>query len=60
MKRYILGLAACTAAMGAAAQTDAYIKLRDEKKTHPRIDAITFPATPTPAICMTPSMATAR
>ena len=43
MKRYILGLVACTAAMGAAAQTDAYIKLRDEKKTHPRIDAITFP-----------------
>ena len=43
MKRYILGLVACTAAMGAAAQTDAYIKLRDEKNTHPRIDAITFP-----------------
>ena len=43
MKRYILGLVACTAAMGAAAQTDAYIKLRDEKKTHPRIDAITCP-----------------
>ena len=43
MNRYILGLVACAAAMNAAAQTDAYIKLRDEKKTHPRIDAITFP-----------------
>lgn len=30
-------------ALGATAQTDAYIKLRDEKKTHPRIEAITFP-----------------
>ena len=29
--------------MSAFAQTDAYIKLRDEKKTHPRIMEITFP-----------------
>lgn len=29
--------------MSAYAQTDAYIKLRDEKKTHPRIESITFP-----------------
>ncbi|MDE5795246.1 MAG: DUF4861 domain-containing protein [Muribaculaceae bacterium] len=29
--------------MSAFAQTDAYIKLRDEKKTHPRIESITFP-----------------
>lgn len=29
--------------MLAIAQTDAYIKLRDEKKTHPRIESITFP-----------------
>lgn len=29
--------------MSAIAQTDAYIKLRDEKKTHPRIESITFP-----------------
>lgn len=34
---------ACATAFGAAAQTDAYIKLRDEKKTHPRILDITFP-----------------
>lgn len=34
---------ACAVALGAAAQTDAYIKLRDEKKTHPRILEITFP-----------------
>lgn len=27
----------------AFAQTDAYIKLRDEKMTHPRIESITFP-----------------
>ncbi|MDE6648317.1 MAG: DUF4861 domain-containing protein [Muribaculaceae bacterium] len=43
MKKYILGFAACTIALGAAAQTDAYIKLRDEKKTHPRIESISFP-----------------
>ncbi|MDE7419031.1 MAG: DUF4861 domain-containing protein [Muribaculaceae bacterium] len=29
--------------MSSFAQTDAYIKLRDEKKTHPRIESITFP-----------------
>ena len=29
--------------MSAFAQTDAYIKLRDEKKTLPRIESITFP-----------------
>ncbi len=43
MKRYILGIIACTSAISAVAQTDAYIKLRDEKKTHPRIESITFP-----------------
>ncbi|MDE5841144.1 MAG: DUF4861 domain-containing protein [Muribaculaceae bacterium] len=43
MKKYILGFAACAIAVGAAAQTDAYIKLRDEKKTHPRIESISFP-----------------
>ena len=43
MKRYIIGLVACAAALNATAQTDAYIKLRDEKKTHPRIESITFP-----------------
>lgn len=43
MKRIILIAVACATASGAAAQTDAYIKLRDEKKTHPRIESITFP-----------------
>lgn len=43
MKRYILSMIACVSAIGAVAQTDAYIKLRDEKKTHPRIESITFP-----------------
>ena len=43
MKRYILGAVALTTAISALAQTDAYIKLRDEKKTHPRIEEITFP-----------------
>lgn len=43
MKRYILGAVAFATAVSAFAQTDAYLKLRDEKKTHPRIDAITFP-----------------
>ena len=43
MKKYIIGLVACAAALSATAQTDAYIKLRDEKKTHPRIESITFP-----------------
>lgn len=32
-------------ALPSFAQTDAYIKLRDEKKKHPRIDEITFPGT---------------
>ncbi len=43
MKRYILGAVACMTAMSALAQTDAYIKLRDEKKTHPRLVSISFP-----------------
>lgn len=43
MKRFLIGIFACTSAISVAAQTDAYIKLRDEKKTHPRIEAITFP-----------------
>lgn len=36
-------MVAVMAVINAVAQTDAYIKLRDEKKTHPRIEAITFP-----------------
>lgn len=43
MKRYIIAAATAAIAMSATAQTDAYIKLRDEKKTHPRIESITFP-----------------
>lgn len=43
MKKYLIYLIACGASFGAAAQTDAYIKLRDEKKTHPRILEISFP-----------------
>lgn len=43
MKRYIIGAFVSAIALNGAAQTDAYIKLRDEKKTHPRIEAITFP-----------------
>lgn len=43
MKKYIFSMMACAITLGAAAQTDAYIKLRDEKKTHPRILEISFP-----------------
>ena len=43
MKRIVFAAIACGIALGGAAQTDAYIKLRDEKKTHPRIECITFP-----------------
>ena len=43
MNKYILGFIACSTTICATAQTDAYIKLRDEKKTHPRIESITFP-----------------
>lgn len=43
MKKYLfLGLAATIASTGFS-QTNAYIKLRDEKKTHPRIECISFP-----------------
>lgn len=43
MKRYFIAAAVAAIALGATAQTDAYIKLRDEKKTHPRIESISFP-----------------
>ncbi len=43
MKKIILLAFACGFAFSTIAQTDAYIKLRDEKKTHPRIESITFP-----------------
>lgn len=43
MKKFILFAVMLATATSAVSQTDAYIKLRDEKKTHPRIDAITFP-----------------
>lgn len=44
MNKSILSLSLLLAlSMSAFAQTDAYIKLRDEKKTHPRIESITFP-----------------
>lgn len=41
--RVISLFAMAAMAMPAFSQTDAYIKLRDEKKTHPRIESITFP-----------------
>lgn len=41
--RYIIAAVCAGLASTAIAQTDAYIKLRDEKKTHPRIEAISFP-----------------
>lgn len=41
--RYIILAVFAGLASTAFAQTDAYIKLRDEKKTHPRIEAISFP-----------------
>lgn len=43
MKKIIIGAVTIALSLPAMAQTDAYIKLRDEKKTHPRVDAITFP-----------------
>ncbi len=44
MKKYLISVSLLAAiSFSAAAQTDAYIKLRDEKKTHPRIESITFP-----------------
>ncbi len=43
MKRVFFAAAMTVMTIGAAAQTDAYIKLRDEKKTHPRIESISFP-----------------
>ena len=45
MKNFILAAMAAVTALSGAAQTDAYLKLRDEKKTHPRIVEITFPGT---------------
>lgn len=43
MKKIIIPALLSTIAINGMAQTDAYIKLRDEKKTHPRIESITFP-----------------
>lgn len=44
MKKYLIPASLLfSLAFSASAQTDAYIKLRDEKKTHPRIESITFP-----------------
>ncbi len=44
MKRYIISTSLLfSLSLSVSAQTDAYIKLRDEKKTHPRIECITFP-----------------
>lgn len=43
MKKIIISAIFTAFALTATAQTDAYIKLRDEKKTHPRIESITFP-----------------
>ncbi len=44
MKKYLISASILfSLAFSASAQTDAYIKLRDEKKTHPRIESITFP-----------------
>lgn len=43
MKKIIIGAVTIALSLPAMAQTDAYIKLRDEKKTHPRVDAISFP-----------------
>lgn len=45
MKKFVLSLMAVSLATSTFAQTDAYLKLRDEKKTHPRIESITFPGT---------------
>lgn len=43
MKKYLLAASIAAMTLSATAQTDAYIKLRDEKKTHPRIESISFP-----------------
>ncbi len=43
IKKYLIAGVAIVATLTASSQTDAYIKLRDEKKTHPRIESITFP-----------------
>lgn len=44
MKKSFIAIIATIITFGAAAQhTDAFIKLRDEKKTHPRIVGLTFP-----------------
>lgn len=45
MKRYILPLMAAFITLPSLAQTDAYIKLRDERKRHPRIESVAFPGT---------------
>ncbi|MDE6023727.1 MAG: DUF4861 domain-containing protein [Muribaculaceae bacterium] len=43
MRKYVIGAFISVAALSGTAQTDAYLKLRDEKKTHPRIVSISFP-----------------
>lgn len=43
MRKYVIGAFVSVVAFSGAAQTDAYLKLRDEKKTHPRIVSISFP-----------------
>ncbi len=43
MKRWEIFLASIMAAIGALAQTDAYIKLFDHHGMHPRIQSITYP-----------------
>lgn len=43
MKKYLFLCLAATIASTGFSQTNAYIKLRDEKKTHPRIECISFP-----------------
>ncbi|MDE5870817.1 MAG: DUF4861 domain-containing protein, partial [Muribaculaceae bacterium] len=43
MNKILFSAALAALSTSAFAQTDAYIKLRDEKKTHPRIESITFP-----------------
>ncbi|MDE6511796.1 MAG: DUF4861 domain-containing protein [Muribaculaceae bacterium] len=43
MNKILFSATLAALSMSAFAQTDAYIKLRDEKKTHPRIESITFP-----------------
>lgn len=43
MKRIIIVLAAATAVLNAAAQTDTYIKLNDAHGKHPRVMSLTYP-----------------